>query len=100
MSLQASAGLPFEATLDNAPTGLLGTLGLQIQDGAGVAVVGRTTTGIVESPAGSGVYTATVTAPTTSGAYVIVWDTGGSFPVFATEDLTVTGPVAAGTPYF
>jgi hypothetical protein len=91
MSITATAGTTFEATADQAPTGLVGTIGVQIQDGQGTAVLARHTTGIVEAPAGSGIYTATMTAPAVAGQYVVVWDTGGVSPVYKSEDLAVTG---------
>lgn len=88
--IYAQPGATFEATVSNAPTGLVGTLGVRIMDGQGATVLARATTGIVESPAGSGIYTATLTAPTTAGQYVIAWDTGGATSTWASEDLTVT----------
>src|SRR5262249_51220348 len=45
--------------------------------------------GIVEAPAGSGVYLHKGTAPTTDGDYVLVWDTGGAGTIYATEPLKV-----------
>jgi phage gp36-like protein len=81
-------GASFEATLDNAPAGLVGTLGIRVTHDS-ATVTARTTAGIVEYPAGSGVYTATLTAPSTEGDYRIVWDTGGLTPSWASEDLEV-----------
>lgn len=83
-------GQLFESTLDNADTGLTGTLGVRIVDGHGNTTVARSTAGIVETPAGSGVYVATLTAPTVGGQYAVVWDTGGSTPEYAADPLTVT----------
>jgi len=81
----------FEATLDGAPTGLTGTLGVQILDTPGNNVVlGRTTGGISEAPTGSGIYSVALAAPATQGTYSVVWDTGGGTPVYASEDLVVT----------
>lgn len=81
-------GDSFDAGLDNAPTGLVGTLGVRIDRGA-VTITPRTTAGIVEFPAGSGVYSAALTAPADEGDYKIVWDTGGLTPSWASEDLNV-----------
>lgn len=82
----------FDSTTQNAPTGLVGTIGVRIIDQpAGTTVTARTTTGIAEQPAGSGIYSATLTAPATAGTYLVVWDTGGGSPRFASEELVVTG---------
>lgn len=100
--IYARPGSTIEATLTNAATGLTGTLGVRIVDGAGGTTTARTTSGIVEHPAGSGIYTATIEAPDTAGSYVIAWDTGGATPIWAAEDLVVTytrPPTAAGQPF-
>lgn len=86
--IYAAGGQTFEATLTGAPTGLVGTLGVQITDGQGGVTLARTTAGIVEFPVGSGVYTASLTAPATLGSYVLVWDDGAG--AFTGEDLAVT----------
>jgi hypothetical protein len=89
-------GDAIEPTLEGAPAGLEGTIGVRIIDAPTDAeLVARTTVGIVERPAGSGIYTATLTAPADAGSYLVVWDTGGAAPTFAAEELVVT---AAGAP--
>lgn len=90
MSIYAAPGTSFEATVSNATTGLTGTLGVRITDGIGGTTLARQTTGIIETPAASGIYVATLTAPTTAGTYDVTWDTGGSSVVWAVEDLIVT----------
>jgi hypothetical protein len=65
-----------------------------INDGATI-ITAPTTSGIVEFPAGSGVYTATLTAPTVEGQYLVVWNDGTDT---RTEDLTVSGSVIGGMP--
>ena len=86
----ARPGESFEATLDNAPTGLVGTVGVQIIDTPGTTVItARTTAGIAEVPAGSGMYAATLIAPLAKGTYSVVWDTGGGSPKYAREELRV-----------
>lgn len=71
------------------PTGLAGTLGVRIRDGAGSDFLARTTSGISEDIASSGVYRkSNFTAPTTAGQYQIVWDDGSG--TYATEELLVT----------
>lgn len=95
MSIWAAPGTSFEATSSNTTTGLTGTLGVRIMDGQGATTTARVTTGIVETPASSGIYTATITAPSTAGSYTVVWDTGGGTPLFAVEDLQVTSTAPA-----
>lgn len=86
--ITAVAGDPFEATVDNAPTGLVGVIGYKIEDSLGNTVVARTTAGIVAAAPTS--YIASVAAAPAAGLYVFVWDTGGSSPTYATETMTVT----------
>lgn len=96
------AGQAFEAELHNAPTGLTGVVGYRVIDAAGNVVHARTTVGIHEAPAGSGIYFATTSVPT-PGNYLIVWDTdpGGvanptnstSEQVYATASV-IDAPVA------
>ena len=96
--IYAGPGATFEAVLENEASGLVGTLGVRIMDGQGATTTARTTSGIVETPASSGTYVATLTAPTTAGQYVVFWDTGTVSPsTTASEDLTVThtAPVAS-----
>ena len=59
-------------------------------DGPSGNVVPRTSTGVAEAPAGSGIYTATLTAPAV-GSYQIVWDDG---VVYAVDALHVTATEA------
>ena len=80
----------FEASATNFNTGLVGTIGVRVTDGQGGTTINRTTSGIVESPSGSGIYTATLTAPAAVGQYEVVWDDAGSPTTWAAEDLTVT----------
>jgi hypothetical protein len=89
--LYAAPGQQIEVTVDGAPTGLEGTLGIQILDTpADDVVVPRTTDGIVEAPPNSGLYGTTIIAPAVEGVYSIVWDTGGASPDYAREQLRVT----------
>jgi hypothetical protein len=73
-------GSVFHARIDGFDTGLAGTVGVRILDSTGTAVVARTTAGIIENPAGSGSYLATLTAPSTPGDYTIFWDNGTVSP--------------------
>lgn len=86
----SAPSVSFETSASGFATGLVGTLGVRVMDGLGATTVSRRTTGIVESPAGSGIYTATLTAPSLEGQYVIVWDSGGASPEYASEELLVT----------
>lgn len=81
---------PFEATAEGFATGLVGTIGVRIIDNAGATVTARATGGIIEYPAGSGFYQATLTAPASTGVYSVFWDDGVVGPGHdAAEDLLV-----------
>ncbi len=81
----------FTATLIDAPTGLAGTLGVRIENLDATNHTPRTTAGIVEVEAGSGIYVKTgFIAPSTPGTYIVLWDTGGATPVYAEEELVVS----------
>jgi hypothetical protein len=99
--ITAFIGEPFEATVQGFATGLTGIVGVRILDNQGQTTVGRSASGIIEYPAGSGFYQATITAPTRSGQYSVFWDDGTTGPNhIASEDLYVyeKGAVAAPTP--
>lgn len=78
----------FEAIAQGFDTGLVGTIGVRVLDGQGATTTARSTSGIVETPASSGVYTATITAPASAGQYVVHWDDDASSN--ASEQLLVT----------
>lgn len=86
-----------DATLTGAPTGLAGTLGVQILNADdGTVVTVRVTAGIIEAPAGSGTYLKTLTAPSAPGDYLIFWDIGVVSPSSTAVDrLTVNFTGAA-----
>jgi len=85
----------FEAIVEVGTTGLVGTIEVQIQDNLSNTLYGPTALGIIESPAGSGFYQGTLTAPALIGQYSIIWSDDGTFSENHTfvDDLTV---VAAG----
>ncbi len=87
-----------EVSATGFSTGLVGTIGVRLLDGQGGTTLARRTTGIVEEPAGSGIYVATFTSPSTTGRYTVVWDSGGASPSWAAEDLTVTYTIPDGSP--
>ena len=65
-------------------------IGYTLQDAAGASVGERTSSAVVELAAGSGVFGSLVTLPEGfTGS--IAWDTGGSPPVFAVEEINLTG---------
>lgn len=88
--IYAAPGATTEIVADNFATGLAGTIGYRVRTSAGADSIARTTVGIVEDIAGSGIYRANITAPATAGQYTIVWDDGAGSPKYATEELVVT----------
>lgn len=88
--LYAQPGGTFTTTASGAPTGLTGTIGYRVINQRGGAIlIARTTAGVVEEPAGSGIYVANdVPIPNDAahGNYLIVWDTGGGAPTYADPD--------------
>jgi hypothetical protein len=74
VTIYAQPGASFETVVSGFPSGAVGSVGVRIGDGIGGTVTARTTAGVVEFPAGSGIYLATLTAPSTAGQYVVVWD--------------------------
>lgn len=95
--IYTSPGEPFSSVVSSA-TGLTGTIGVTvIADGA--TVTPRTTSGIVEYPAGSGIYQLTGTAPDDAGTYTIVWDDGAVTPGrLSVQELIVTTAARVTTP--
>ncbi len=90
MPTYAAPGALFEVTVYNLPTGLVGTLGARLMDGA-TQIQARTTAGIVELVAGLGAYRYTGTAPEVRGAYQVLFDDGSGTPAgAAVVDLVVT----------
>lgn len=88
--IAAAPGASFETVVQGFPTGLAGTVGVQVIDNIGGVTIARVTTA-VERPASSGIYAITLTAPAASGQYTIVWDQGTITPsTTATDDLVVT----------
>lgn len=108
--IYALPGQTFEATLDGADSGLVGTLGVRIIDTpTGTTVRARTTAGIVEAPAASGLYAVALVASDDddvqlpAGGYSLVWDNGADPPDYYRDELIITsslsvGPVVGVTP--
>lgn len=82
-------------------SGLAGTLGVQVLDTTGAAVIARTTSGISELGS-TGIYRKTITTPATPGTYFVVWDDAGTPPLTAAEELVIEAvgaqPPPPGTP--
>jgi hypothetical protein len=77
-------------TADWGVTGLTGTLAYRVLDANGGTLVARTTTGVSESPAGSGLYRVKVATWDTAWVGEVVWDAGGSgVGSFAVESFDV-----------
>jgi len=93
MSIYARPSEQFEASASGFPSGLVGTIGVRVSDGEGGTVVARTTQGIIEFPEGSGIYSAVLLAPGTTGQYQVIWDTNGVVPDWGVEDLVVAGVI-------
>lgn len=83
-----TGGSTFEAFAEGFATGLVGTLGVTIDDGDGNNVLARTTAGIVQIDTvdGFGVYRYLGTYPDTIGTYLITWD---DTQVTASEEIEV-----------
>ena len=73
-------GVEFSVTYDSPTTGLTGTFGVTIIRASDeVVIVPRTTAGIVEAPAGTGLYTYTGITPAV-GSYLVIGDDGTATP--------------------
>lgn len=86
MALYVGPSQQFEAVAQGFTTGLTGTIGVRIDDGAGANTTARSTASITEYPSGSGIYMKTLTAPANEGTYNVVWDDGS---VYAVEQMVV-----------
>lgn len=88
MTVYAQPGATFEANATAFTTGEVGTIGVRISNlVTATDFLARTTAGIQEYPATSAIYSRSFTAPTTAGAFSLIWDLSG---VFVTEDLIVS----------
>lgn len=92
----------YEATFAAGAAALVGTIRLGVLDNQGAVVEALSTAGIIETPAGSGVYAATRTSPNTEGQYTLIWSLDGSTAPdqVSIDELTVTGnaPFGPGPP--
>lgn len=90
MSIYVAPGATFEASAANFDSGLVGTIGVRLTNGQGGDTIPRTTSGIVEFPAASGIYSVTLTAPSVAGQYQVIWDDGATPAGWASEEVVVT----------
>lgn len=96
--MNVAPGDTFEAYSPELASGLVGTVGVRIRDGAGADFLARTTAGIsADVTVGStSIYRKSLTAPTTTGQYWVVWDNGTALS--DPQELFVTfTPVAGAT---
>jgi hypothetical protein len=74
----AAPGASYEAVFQSGLTGLVGTVALGLLDNQGATTEPLDTAGIIETPAGSGVYAATRIAPGEPGQYTLLWSLDGT----------------------
>lgn len=85
--------------LENAPTGLIGTVGVTIIQNSDQSIVSaRTTEGIVEFPVTSGRYQFSGEGPSTEGSFTVFWDWGAGPENNASDDLIVTSKLPSSGP--
>ena len=85
-------GFQYEAVFQSGMAGLVGTVALGLLDNQGAYTDPLDTTGIIETPAGSGIYVANRTSPSVEGQYTLLWSIDGTTaPGSVTaEELVVT----------
>ncbi len=93
--IYVAPGNSFQANMENAPAGLVGTVGVRIiRASDGLVMSPRKTTEIIELVAASGTYRAQLKAPEAPGEYTIFWDTGSVGPTTTTSEDLVVNAVA------
>lgn len=97
MSVNVVSSEIYEICFDSGITGLVGTVSVMLIDNDGGEAVAASTAGIVESPAGSGIYCANRTAPAATGHYSAIWSSDGTYdpPSVGIEDVFVYASVAS-----
>jgi hypothetical protein len=76
--VNVAPGVSYESTFAAGVPGLVGTIALGLLDNQGGIVEALSTGGIIETPAGSGVYAATRTSPGGEGQYTLLWSLDGT----------------------
>jgi hypothetical protein len=87
----AQQSAAYEAVYESGVTGLVGVVSVMVVDNDGAITTAASTAGIIETPAGSGVYAAARVAPTDTGQYTVIWSIDGTFDdgTVSIEDLIV-----------
>lgn len=87
----------FEAVIEVGETGLVGTVGVEVNDNLGAVSVPFSTSGITEIA--PGVYSASgLVAPTVAGQYTLLWRRGAGGEVLGIDDLLVTSSAVPPVP--
>lgn len=93
-------GGTFKTSFVGAPSGLAG-VSVEVVNNQGATTIPLTNVGVVEYPAGSGIYQVTLTMPvgTPAGQYAAVWTAGGAWSPTgsAAEDIWVVTPTIIGS---
>jgi hypothetical protein len=71
-------GAGYEAVFQSGVAGLVGTVALGLLDNQGAETEALDAAGIIETPAGSGIYAAARTAPDEPGQYTLLWSLDGT----------------------
>ena len=87
-----SLTLPQTCNMGSSQTGLVGTIGVELLNPDGTTKTARATAGVYEI--GGGAYGKEITFDD-DWSGVIVWDTGGGTPYYATVEYNIEGMVAA-----
>lgn len=101
--LTVEPGSQFLLTLDLGPsmTGLVGTLAIRVLDpGVQEVPIPRTTAGITEDPAGSGIYGVQLRAPLDPGLFTAMWDISPTGPYTTSNSWGEPVAVAIEDPVF
>lgn len=98
--MNVQPGVRYEAVIETGQTGLLGTIGVTVNDNQGATTTAYTGAAQELAP---GVYSApSLTAPTVPGQYTLIWTLGAGGTVLGTEDLVVgveaVAPIGAPSP--
>jgi hypothetical protein len=91
----AQQSTSYESTHDTGITGLVGIFEVMVVDNDGNIVTASSPAGIIETPAGSGIYAATRVAPGDTGQYSVIGSTDGTYDpgTVSVEDLIVGASV-------
>ena len=87
----AQQNAAYEAVYESGVTGLVGIVSVMVTDNDGGTTTAASTAGIIEEPAGSGIYVAERVAPASTGQYSVIWSRDGTYAedTVSVEDLVV-----------